>query len=175
MSSMFFQLFGSVLWAYYLSLWVKCCLLFIGRFCTPPFLAPETLIDMQKIVRHWTNPPPFSLMSVANSFSLFFIHRILFHLPSPTNYVGTSLQRESKPGLSHWQFLYFISCVVISSRVRQLTPAINARSSNPNPISRPQFRIFGNVFRRGGDWLIIAIDEFLITFALILQLHPQIT
>ena len=50
---------------------------------------------------------------------------------------------------------------------RQLTHA------RPLPQSHPQFRIFGNVF--GGDWLLIVMDEFLLTFTLILQLLPLIT
>ena len=122
---------------------------------------------MQEIVRQWdwTNPPPFSL-SVAYSFSLFFIHRILLHSPSPINYVGTSLQRESKPGLSHPQFLYFVSCVVISSRVRQLTPAINARSSAPPIPYRVHSYAFSRMSLKGGWSAAHVMNEFLITSAL---------
>ena len=114
-------------------------------------------------------------MSVAYSFSLFFIHRILLHSPSPTNYVGTSLQRESKPGLSHRQFLYFVSCVFVSSRVRQLTPAINARSPAPPIPYRVHCFAFSGMSLKGGWLAAHVMDEFLITFALMLQLHPPIT
>ena len=118
---------------------------------------------------------PFSLVSVAYSFSLFFIHRILLHSPSPTNYVGTSLQRESKPGLSHRQFLYFVSCVFISSRVRQLTLAINARSSAPPIPYHVHSYAFSGMSLEGWSLAAHVMGEFLITFALLLQLHPPIT
>ena len=120
-------------------------------------------------------PAPFSLMSVAYSFSLFFIHPILLHSPSPTNYVGTSLQRESKPGLSHRQFLYFVSYVFVSSPVRQLTPAINARSPAPPIPYRVHSFAFSGMSLKGGWLAAHVMDEFLITFALMLQLHPPIT
>ena len=93
-------------------------------------------------------PAPFSLMSVAYSFSLFFIYRILLHSPSPTNYVGTSLQHESKPGLLHRQFLYFVSCVYFVA-----SPAINARSSaSPIPY-RVHSYAFSGMSLEGGVWL----------------------
>ena len=72
--------------------------------------------------------------------------------------------------------LYFVYRIFVSSRVQQLTLAINVCSSAPPiPYRVHKFSIFGEVFGEAGDWLLIVMDEFLMTFALMLQFHPPIT
>ena len=63
-----------------------------------------------------------------------------------------------KPGLSHRQFLF-----------RREPGSSRRQSTHARPLPQTHIAskvsIFGNVFKKGGDWLLIVMEEILITFA----------
>ena len=117
---------------------------------------------------------PFSHhLALCILFHCYFISRI-FCIAKPDQLCRHVAPQRVQARVITPAILYFISCVFISSRVLQLWPAINARSSaSPIPYRVHKFSIFGEVFR-GGGWLLIIMEEFLIPFALMLPLHPPI-
>ena len=80
------------------------------------------------------------------------------------------------PSLVYHTSNFCILFVFILSQVQQLTPTINAcLSAPPIPYHVHSLAFSRKSSREGNDWLLIVMDEFLITFALMLQLHPPIT
>ena len=74
----------------------------------------------------------------------------LYRKARPTMSACRSTMSPS-PGNHTGNFLYFVLCVFISSQVKLLTSAINARSfASPIPYRVYKFSIFGEVFGEGG-------------------------
>ena len=123
------------------------------------------------------NLPLFHKLVLLISFRCHFILSIYF-LHCQARDITLELLPCSKESSSPAKYAgnFFICCIfILHCKIRPIIPAIHARlSASQSNIASTTLAFSGKAFGERGGWLLVVMDEFSITFALMLSIHQPI-